>query len=129
MNRIITNTKKIISVENFNNLQNYNNSRNWRKYLTFNHKQYHKTLVEEGHNYEMYLIGWLPWQKTDIHKHTNDCMFKVIYGKLYEDIFDNESKLIKTNVHLTSDTSIPNGIHSMKNNTFDTSVSLHIYEK
>lgn len=128
MNRIITNTRKIISKENFNNLLNYN-TYDWRPKLVFSNKGYHKTLIEEGRNYEMYLIGWMPCQKTYIHSHSNDCMFKILYGQLDEDIWDENNCHLKRYIRVRNDTLISNGIHSMSNNTFNHSVSLHIYEK
>ena len=128
MNRLITNTKKIISRENFNNLLLYN-SFDWKTKLQFNNEKYHKRLIESGDNYEMYLIGWLPYQKTNIHSHNNNCMFKILYGQLDEDFWDKDNNHLHRKIRVRNNTQISDYIHSMTNNTLNHAVSLHIYEK
>ena len=130
MNRIITNTKTFLSRENLNNLNSFH-SNEWIQYLKFNHQKYSRNLVFENDFYKMYVLCWLPRQKTPIHDHPgNGCMFKIVQGELEETLYDGNSNLLATKTHYVDDfTSIKNKLHAMENKSNNYSVSLHIYSE
>ena len=130
MNRIITNTKTFLSGENLMNLNAFN-SKQWIQYLNFTHKNYSRNLMIETDYYQMYLLCWLPKQKTPIHDHPgNGCMFKIIQGQLEETLYDTNCNLLATKTHHANDvTCIKNKLHTMENKSNNYSVSLHIYSE
>lgn len=129
MNRIITNTSKFISFRNVYNLRNYT-SNDWVQYISFNANRYTRNKVIETDFYEMYILCWLPGQKTPIHDHPgNGCMFKLLHGELHEQLYDAFGQLVlKERVHQSGDVvTIKDELHTMENTSKTYATSLHIY--
>ena len=128
MNRIITNTKHFLSHENISNLRRFN-SNEWMRYMQFDRKTYKRNLIMKTNFYEMYLLCWLPGQRTPMHDHPgNGCMFKIIHGTINERLYDSNFEMIQENVHESGSViAIKDDVHVMENKTNNYIASLHIY--
>ena len=128
MNRIITNTKQFICYENIANLRHFN-SNEWMRYMQFDRKTYKRNLIMKTDYYEMYLLCWLPGQRTPMHDHPgNGCMFKILHGKINERLYDSNFEMIRENVHQAGSViAIKDDVHVMENKTNNYIASLHIY--
>jgi cysteine dioxygenase len=93
---------------------------------------YLKQQIYKDNNYDMYLIYWLKDSASEIHDHTkHGCIFKILKGDVYEEIYDTKTMNMKEFNNYKSETIayIDNdiGYHKIINNYPGTSVSLHIY--
>jgi len=130
MNRII---RSLVSNRNLlvnkNILSSYN-STDWKQYISFDKQDYKKNLVYRDNNFEMFVVCWLPNQKTKIHNHPEGgCLLKILEGNMIEELYDKNFVLQENNNLVMSDVIYIDdsiGIHKMKNNEENT-ISLHIY--
>lgn len=128
MNRIITNTRHFICYENMANLRNYT-CKDWIKHINFDALNYKRNLIMQTDFYEMYLLCWLPGQRTKMHDHPgNGCMFKILHGELNERIYDHNFDMVRSYTHeLGSTVGMLDRIHCMENKSTEYAASLHIY--
>ena len=59
-----------------------------REFAHFDPVRYHRELIVKTASYVIYLIGWLPLQKSPIHNHRgSQCCVTVLHGTAVETIF------------------------------------------
>ena len=95
----------------------------------------HRLHVEPDGSFSMVAIVWQPGAQTRIHDHVTWCVFGVLAGVEYEDLYrltDDGTALIAAggNRNLTGEVSgfaPPGDIHRVRNAGDDPAVSLHIY--
>ena len=98
--------------------------------VKFTNDTYCRNLIYRNNNFDVYLIGWLPNQETPYHSHpTGGCIMKILEGSLIENI-KNKDNTISNYKRKTGDCSYIHddiGIHTIKNDTNEKCISLHIY--
>jgi 3-mercaptopropionate dioxygenase len=95
----------------------------------------HRLHVEPDGSFSMVAIVWRPGALTRIHDHVTWCVFGVLAGVEYEDLYalsEDGTTLteIGTNANRTGEVSgfaPPGDIHRVRNIGDDTAISLHIY--
>ena len=95
----------------------------------------HRLHVEPDGSFSMVAIVWQPGALTRIHDHVTWCVFGVLAGVEYEDLYtlsEDGTALIEVgdNPNLTGEVSgfaPPGDIHRVRNVSDSTAVSLHIY--
>jgi predicted metal-dependent enzyme (double-stranded beta helix superfamily) len=95
----------------------------------------HRLHVEPDGSFSMVAIVWQPGAQTRVHDHVTWCVFGVLAGVEYEDLYtlsEDGATLIEAgeNPNLTGDVSgfaPPGDIHRVRNVSDSTAVSLHIY--
>jgi predicted metal-dependent enzyme (double-stranded beta helix superfamily) len=95
----------------------------------------HRLHVEPDGSFSMVAIAWQPGALTRIHDHVTWCVFGVLAGVEYEDLYtlsEDGTTLIEAgnNPNLTGDVSgfaPPGDIHRVRNVSDSTAISLHIY--
>jgi predicted metal-dependent enzyme (double-stranded beta helix superfamily) len=95
----------------------------------------HRLHVEPDGSFSMVAIVWQPGALTRIHDHVTWCVFGVLAGVEYEDLYtlsEDGTYLIEAgdNPNLTGDVSgfaPPGDIHRVRNVSESTAISLHIY--
>lgn len=98
------------------------------QYERFDTKGYTRNLVYQDSNLDVYVLCWLPGQKTPFHQHpSRGCVYKVIRGGLTETLRTGEdccSRILRPGDSDYIDNDI--GSHSMTCKSSPT-VSLHFY--
>ena len=112
-------------------LQNYH-ANDYKPFIHINPTHYSKTKVFQNDDFEIFVITWDKNQASLIHDHSeNGCYMLILEGSLIEDIYDDSSRKIKSNVLNSGFIGyIHNniGYHSISNpSSTDIAVSLHIY--
>jgi cysteine dioxygenase len=114
-------------------LKNYNGDE-WKNKILESKKSYGKSLIIRNENFDIYVICWLPNQKSLVHDHPkNGCLLKLLEGELIEEIYKkNEKKLLKIKEIKIKEGDISyqegeNGLHKIINKSEKRSISLHIY--
>ena len=95
-----------------------------RQYLT------HPLHIEPDGSFSIVALVWRPGQRTRIHDHISWCVFGVIEGIEYEELFDENLKPLGMNETYPGDVSgfaPPGDIHRVRNVGRTTAISLHIY--
>jgi predicted metal-dependent enzyme (double-stranded beta helix superfamily) len=95
----------------------------------------HRLHVEPDGSFSMVAIVWQPGSLTRIHDHVTWCVFGVLAGVEYEDLYalsvDGTTLIeVGSNANLTGEVSgfaPPGDIHRVRNIGDSTAVSLHIY--
>jgi predicted metal-dependent enzyme (double-stranded beta helix superfamily) len=95
----------------------------------------HRLHVEPDGSFSMVAIVWQPGALTRIHDHVTWCVFGVLAGVEYEDLYalsEDGTALIEvgSNPNLTGAVSgfaPPGDIHRVRNISDSTAISLHIY--
>jgi 3-mercaptopropionate dioxygenase len=95
----------------------------------------HRLHVEPDGSFSMVAIVWQPGALTRIHDHVTWCVFGVLAGVEYEDLYklsEDGTALIElgNNPNLTGEVSgfaPPGDIHRVRNISESTAISLHIY--
>ncbi|GAA3966259.1 cysteine dioxygenase family protein [Actinomadura viridis] len=95
----------------------------------------HRLHVEPDGSFSMAAIAWQPGALTRIHDHVTWCVFGVLTGVEYEDLFtlsEDGTALIEAghNPNTAGEVSAfapPGDIHRVRNIGEETAVSLHIY--
>lgn len=107
------------------------NGEDWIKYIKIDNNYYFKNKIFGNNNFEIYIITWNKNQNAPIHDHSsNGCWLKVLDGKLLEQKYSKELKLISTNILKKDDISYMDntlGYHSISNNYDNITVTLHVY--
>jgi len=91
--------------------------------------------IEPNGNFSIVALVWRPGQETPIHDHVTWCVFGVIQGVEYEELFDHDEKnacLIKTGVSRNTTGTVnqvapPGDIHRVRNSGNSVAISIHIY--
>jgi predicted metal-dependent enzyme (double-stranded beta helix superfamily) len=95
----------------------------------------HRLHVEPDGSFSMVAIVWQPGALTRIHDHVTWCVFGILAGMEYEDLYtlsDDGTALIEagSNLNMTGEVTgfaPPGDIHRVRNISDSTAVSLHIY--
>ncbi|MGH2697895.1 MAG: cysteine dioxygenase [Actinomycetota bacterium] len=95
----------------------------------------HLLHVEPGGAFSVVGLVWRPGQMTPIHDHVTWCVFGVLQGMEYEELFtlDEKKEVLveaRTNSNSTGQVSgfaPPGDIHRVRNSGDETAISLHIY--
>jgi predicted metal-dependent enzyme (double-stranded beta helix superfamily) len=138
MNCIINNNSKYAIMHTYLPLLrkyevNKDNGIDWKAHIDMNNKSFNRTLLYKHPKniYDIFLISWSPYFKSEIHDHAhNGCIFKVLDGKLQENIYNANINPIKYNILHSNDCSaISNKInyHQIINQQNKMAYSLHIY--
>ena len=92
--------------------------------------QAHPLHVEPDGSFSIVALVWRPGQITRIHDHLTWCVFGVIQGVEYEELFDADLNMIGREENHAGDVSgfaPPGDIHRVHNTGDDTAISIHIY--
>jgi 3-mercaptopropionate dioxygenase len=95
----------------------------------------HVLHTEPDGSFSIVALVWRPGQVTPIHDHVTWCVFGVIQGEEYEELFTLDGKrecLVEseTNTNRTAEVggfAPPGDIHRVRNAGADTAISIHIY--
>jgi hypothetical protein len=127
----LNNTPIKQNISEWTNILNTYNSNDWKDHIKFSDIGYNKILLHTNSNYDLYLICWKENQSTKYHDHAkNGCLYKILYGKLYEMTKNNKNKLIQCKLHNVNDIGyIDNniGYHKISSTINSDAISLHIY--
>ena len=112
------------ALSNFNYMDNLDNT-------PYNEKNYRKFLLYQNKKFDIYLIDWKEKSESYIHNHPNNgCIFKILNGKIEEEIYSKKLDFVKTNSYFINDCGYIDdslGYHKMKNLNNTNTFSLHIY--
>ena len=124
--------KKLLDIKNY--IKNYNFSHiDWKKYIKIGENNYHREKIYSCELFDIYIITWNIGQKSLIHNHSeNGCLLKILQGKLKENVYDLNLKLLKTNIIESKINNISYmdnniGLHNIENIGDELSVTFHIY--
>ncbi|MGH3244535.1 MAG: cysteine dioxygenase [Spirillospora sp.] len=95
----------------------------------------HRLHVEPDGSFSMVAIVWQPGARTRIHDHVTWCVFGVLTGVEYEDLYtlsEDGTALIEAGSNRTPTGDVsgfapPGDIHRVRNTSDSVAVSLHIY--
>ena len=95
----------------------------------------HVLYAEPDGAFSIVALIWRPGQETPIHDHVTWCVFGVIQGTEYEELFtldEDEQQLVEAgrSVNRTGDVSgfaPPGDIHRVRNTGDGTAISIHVY--
>jgi predicted metal-dependent enzyme (double-stranded beta helix superfamily) len=90
----------------------------------------HTLHVEPNGSFSIVALVWRPGQVTRIHDHLTWCVFGVIQGVEYEELFDDDLRLIGATENRVGDVNgfaPPGDIHRVRNTGAATAVSIHVY--
>lgn len=101
-------------------------------YVTINPHHYHRSKVFENDSFEIYIITWNTYQRSQFHDHSEyGCYAIVLLGTIMEEILDNDNTVVKTSTHNEGTvTYIDNniGLHKISNtSSTNIAVTLHVY--
>ena len=126
--------KEGINLINMKNILDKYNGNEWENYINESKKSYSKSLMYKNEYYEIYVICWLPNQKSLIHDHPNKgCLLKIFKGELVEEVYENKLqnlKLVKINNLKKGEISYQEGktvLHKILNNSEKKNVLVFIY--
>lgn len=100
----------------------------WRDLLRYDPDQRFSTRIQAGTDEEVWLMGWLPGQYTDLHDHAQSSgAFTIVSGRLSETV----ARRSVTEMHvLTAGQSRvfgPGYVHQVRNEGPDPAISIHVY--
>jgi 3-mercaptopropionate dioxygenase len=90
----------------------------------------HPLHIEPDGSFSIIALVWRPGQVTRIHDHLTWCVFGVIQGVEYEELFDPDGNRIGESANETGDVTgfaPPGDIHRVRNIGDITAISIHIY--
>jgi predicted metal-dependent enzyme (double-stranded beta helix superfamily) len=92
--------------------------------------QTHTLHVEPDGSFSILALVWRPGQATRIHDHLTWCVFGVVQGIEYEEVFDVEGRRIGETAAPVGEVNgfaPPGDIHRVRNIGDETAISIHIY--
>ncbi|MDQ0376806.1 cysteine dioxygenase [Amycolatopsis thermophila] len=105
----------------------------WRHLLRYDPDERFSALVESRDDEEIWLLGWLPGQQTDLHDHGSSVgAFTVVSGHLAETVARRspEGRAV-TELHALSAGQSrvfgPGYVHQVRNDGPDPAISVHVY--
>jgi predicted metal-dependent enzyme (double-stranded beta helix superfamily) len=105
----------------------------WRHLLRYDPDQRFSALVEGEAGQEIWLMGWLPGQHTDLHDHAfSSGAFTVVSGNLCETVTRRtpDGRAVAEVHPLSAGQSRvfgPGYVHEVRNNGPDPAISVHVY--
>jgi 3-mercaptopropionate dioxygenase len=90
----------------------------------------HQLHIEPDGSFSIIALVWRPGQATRIHDHLTWCVFGVIQGVEYEELFDADCNRMGESTNETGDVSgfaPPGDIHRVRNVGDVTAISIHVY--
>lgn len=107
----------------------------WRDLLRYDPDERYSALVDSTEGQEVWLLGWLPGQHTDLHDHAQSSgAFTVVSGNLTETVARRspDGRAV-TELHaLTAGQSRvfgPGYVHQVRNDGPDPAISIHVYRE
>lgn len=129
LNELIENVKK--DFENSSKYLNDYSNDDYKRYIITNEDSYNRERIYIDEQIEVLIITWNTNQGAKIHDHSkNGCFLKILEGSLEEIIFSKnlnlkqKRNLINGNISYMDDKI---GLHSIRNNSDEICVSIHIY--
>ncbi len=99
----------------------------WRELVDFSQEGIQKKLVQQGYFADVYLVGWLPGQTTEVHGHSSGgCCMQLLEGLLKEEQYHKGNTTSRILIPRAS-TFIHNSLYQHRVRALQKSVSLHIY--
>ena len=103
----------------------------YKKYVCVNEIKYNRERIYIDDQIEVFIITWNKNQETKVHDHSeNGCFLKILEGTLEENVFSNDLNNVKKRLLKKGNISYmcnKIGLHSVKNNSDEICVSIHIY--
>ncbi|WNV89969.1 cysteine dioxygenase family protein [Umezawaea sp. Da 62-37] len=100
----------------------------WRHLLRYDPDRRFAALVERVEGQEVWLMGWLPGQSTDLHDHGGSTgAFTLVSGSLTETVATRRAQVLHTLVAGQSRVFGPGYVHRVHNDGPDPAVSIHVY--
>ncbi len=100
----------------------------WAHLLRYDPDTRFSALVEKTAEQEIWLMGWLPGQHTDLHDHgPTTGAFTLVSGSLTEIVAPGRTQVLH---HLTAGQSRvfgPDYVHQVRNDGPDPAVTIHVY--
>ena len=125
----ITNSLTNNRLINLDHIVKQYNGNDWYDYIHVK-DPYYKELVYRNNLIDIFVITWSANESSKIHSHPeNGCLMKILYGSLTEEKYDDDLRLIQTNLFNLNSVSYIEGnkiLHKIINQN-KISVSLHIY--
>ncbi len=90
----------------------------------------HLLHIEPDGSFSIVALVWRPGQATAIHDHVAWCSFGVIQGIEYEELYDENLRLVGENTNHVGEVSgftPPGDIHRVRNVGDTTAISIHVY--
>ncbi|GHF63590.1 putative metal-dependent enzyme (double-stranded beta helix superfamily) [Amycolatopsis bartoniae] len=105
----------------------------WRDLLRYDPDQRFSTRIAADEREEVWLMGWLPGQHTDLHDHASSTgAFTVVSGQLSELVARRapDGRAVTELHHLSAGQSrvfAPGYVHQVRNEGPDPAISIHVY--
>lgn len=98
------------------------------QHVALNTKKYYRSCVIRDNELEMVIITWRVGQESGMHGHPGDCIFKILRGSLYEELY-SKKRISKNYINEGDKGYINNeiGYHNVKNIGDSYAVSIHFY--
>jgi cysteine dioxygenase len=101
-------------------------------YVTINPHHYYRSKVFENDFFEIYIITWNTYQRSQFHDHSSQgCHMLVIAGELTEEITNSDNTTSTTVYYKEGDVTYINndiGLHRITNpSSTNIAISLHVY--
>jgi predicted metal-dependent enzyme (double-stranded beta helix superfamily) len=105
----------------------------WRHLLRYDPDQRFSALVESDERQEVWLMGWLPGQYTDLHDHVSSTgAFTVVSGGLSETVTRRAPggrAVVEQHALAAGQSRVfgPGYVHEVRNDGPDPAISIHVY--
>jgi predicted metal-dependent enzyme (double-stranded beta helix superfamily) len=105
----------------------------WRHLLRYDPDQRFSALIESDERQEVWLMGWLPGQHTDLHDHVASTgAFTVVSGALSETVTRRAPggrAVVEVHALATGQSRVfgPGYVHEVRNDGPDPAISIHVY--
>ncbi|HVW41476.1 MAG TPA: cysteine dioxygenase family protein [Amycolatopsis sp.] len=105
----------------------------WRHLLRYDPEQRFSSLIADDEDQEVWLMGWLPGQHTDLHDHAHSTgAFTVVSGRLTETVArraPDGRAITELHTPVTGQSRVfgPGYVHRVRNDGPDPAISIHVY--
>ncbi|GAB2989760.1 cysteine dioxygenase family protein [Amycolatopsis acidiphila] len=100
----------------------------WRDLLRYDPDQRFSTRITAGPDEEVWLMGWLPGQHTDLHDHARSTgAFTIVSGRLTETVARGTATELNVLSAGQSRVFGPGYVHQVRNDGPDPAISIHVY--
>lgn len=102
----------------------------WAGLLRYDPDERFTALIEANHRVEIWLLSWLPGQRTDLHDHGGAAgAFTVVSGVLSELVVKPDAPELVHQLSAGQSRAFgPNYVHQVRNEGVDPAVSIHVYQ-
>lgn len=100
----------------------------WRHLLRYDPDQRFSTRIAVSEGEEVWLMGWLPGQHTDLHDHAQSTgAFTIVSGRLTETVARGAATRLNVLAAGQSRVFGPGYVHQVRNDGPDPAISIHVY--